>query len=70
MVYVDYESSPDVVVGRLLLMGVEPSAVREGLDYIRPEGSPLGQAAWERLLSRPASLVVLDGVTEAWSGWA
>jgi hypothetical protein len=68
VIYVDYESSPDVVVGRLLLMGVEREAVRTLLDYVRPEGSPLGQAAWGRLLGRPASLAVLDGVTEALVG--
>ncbi len=68
VVIVDYESTAATVVPRLLLMGTPPDAVREGLRYVRPQRSPLDpaeQGAWQELLSRPAALVVLDGVTEA-----
>lgn len=68
VVYVDYESNASTVVGRLLLMGVAPEAIRSRLVYVRPERSPADAAerdAWTALLAQPAALVVIDGVTEA-----
>jgi hypothetical protein len=70
VVIVDWESNAQTVVGRLLLMGAPREAIREHLDYIRPEAAPTALAerdAWEALLATQAALVVLDGVTEALS---
>ncbi|MEH3076197.1 MAG: bifunctional DNA primase/polymerase [Quadrisphaera sp.] len=69
VVMLDYESDAATVVSRLLLMGTPASAIAEHFDYLRPEAGPnaseADRAAWFDLLSRPAALAIIDGVTEA-----
>lgn len=65
VVYVDYESDPNAVVGRLRLLGANPSAMRN-FFYVQPEQGPENhreRLAWQQLNSQRFDLVVLDGVT-------
>ena len=70
VIYVDYESDPVSVMSRLIAFGADPAVLRDPsrFVYVNPELSPLApgeRAAYDRLLSDPADLVVLDGVTDA-----
>jgi hypothetical protein len=68
VVYLDYEDSSRGILGRLLALGADPSAVRERFAYVQPIG-PFGvseRAELARLLERlNPDLVVIDGVAEA-----
>ncbi|MGH3814158.1 MAG: hypothetical protein ACRDUV_17195 [Pseudonocardiaceae bacterium] len=37
VIYIDHESSPDAVVTRLLLLGVDRATIRARLLYVQPE---------------------------------
>ncbi|MFF0122947.1 AAA family ATPase [Micromonospora arida] len=68
--YVDFESDAALVVGgRLLPMGVPRDAISQRFKYVRPQfdyGVSLeSRAAFKVLVSQPADLCVIDGVTEA-----
>lgn len=66
VLYVDFESDPHEVAGRLRAMGAEQSAVDRHLTYIQPcETFASAAPGWLALLEHRYSLVVLDGVTEA-----
>lgn len=70
VVMLDYESDGETVVGRLLALGADPTAIRSRFDYRRPDSPPTAgheAAAWADLLAWPAELIILDGVTEALS---
>lgn len=63
---IDFEDRASRVVGRLLALGAHPDAVRERFRYVRPHAAL--DAAGRDALSpavRGATLVILDGVTEA-----
>lgn len=66
VVYCDFEDTPASVVGRLLALGVDPTALLTRFSYIQPEG-PLGEReAWDlHVACIAAQFVVFDGVTEA-----
>ncbi|MDF2146353.1 AAA family ATPase [Knoellia sp. p5-6-4] len=67
VLYLDFEDTEETVVGRLIMLGVDPEVIAERLVYVRP-AEPLGPAAQVDLaavLELGPSLVVLDGVTEA-----
>ncbi len=67
-VYVDFESDAGQVTGRMLALGCTPDQIRTSFVYVRPDASPyslLEAEAWVQLLSVPARLFVLDGVTDA-----
>lgn len=67
--YLDYESDRGTVIGRMLMLGAKPEKLREFMHYYRPEAVPTFSTSsrewYEMLLNQPASLVVLDGTTEA-----
>ncbi|MGI9121193.1 MAG: AAA family ATPase [Acidimicrobiales bacterium] len=68
VVFADFEDSAASVVGRLVSLGVPVDVVEVCFHYIRPD-DPLTDDTREALLSLvmdcTASLVILDGVTEA-----
>ncbi len=69
VIYIDFEDSAPTVIGRLLALGVERTVIRELFIYIRPD-EPLVAAALADLngaLEANPTLVVIDGVTEAFS---
>ena len=68
VLYVDFESDPSTVTGRLLSLGATQDQIGAGLDYLMPEeGLTTGRAliAFNAVLERSYVLAVLDGVTEA-----
>lgn len=67
-VYVDFESGPGPVAGRMMSLGVHPEILRALFTYIRPEVNPYALAevdAFRDLLTRRPALVIIDGVTDA-----
>jgi hypothetical protein len=66
VLYLDYESDAASVVGRLQELGTDKADIRGHFTYIRPEAKP-SQEKWDRLLARKFVLVVIDGVTDAFS---
>lgn len=68
--YVDMEANQHSIVDRLRLLGVSPRRIKGGLLYFRPD-EPINEADANRLASlvakRQPTLVVLDGVTEAFA---
>lgn len=68
VLYVDWESDAAAVTGRLLELGATADAIRDRLDYRRPENSPLALREleeWRSILAGAYTLAVLDGVTDA-----
>ena len=69
VVYLDYESARNIVVGRMRLMGAKKDKLLEHFKYYRPDSRPTATVAtrelFKKVASEPASLVVIDGVTEA-----
>lgn len=66
--YLDFEDSEEGVIGRLLLLGALPETIRDLFHYVRPGTTPtphLLRAFARRVGERKATLVVVDGVTEA-----
>lgn len=66
--YLDFEDSEEGIVGRLLLLGAVPDDVRTYFHYIRPSTAPTMatvKALCRRVGGLEATLVILDGVTEA-----
>jgi len=70
VLYLDFEDTPESILGRLLALGVPSDDLLAGFTYIRPE-QPLDVAAGSNLerliLKREPTLAVIDGVTEAMS---
>lgn len=68
VLYIDFESSPQAVAGRLIDLGAPPANIVGCCTYVRPEASPYAMVehdAWNQLLANDYSLAVLDGVTDA-----
>lgn len=64
VLYLDFEDDAANVVGRLRALGAEPQAIAETFTYVRPT-DPITPADLRALVALEASLVVVDGVTEA-----
>lgn len=72
VLWVDYEQSPAIVVGRLRDLGLTVEEISERFGYMRPESFPFTGTAAEKeysavLEANPFSLVVLDGVNQSFS---
>lgn len=71
VLYLDFESDQGTVVSRMLALGAPVDAIRERLDYRRPEVTPIVNGAetaeWLAMLNTPTDLAVIDGVTEAFA---
>ena len=68
VLYIDFESDPASIAGRLLELGVKGEAITAHLDYRRPERSyrdPAEYQAWLDMLDATYDLAVVDGVTDA-----
>ncbi len=66
VVFIDFEDRADRVIGRLVALGATPDQIRDHFSYVRPD-RPLdddGRAQLAPALHN-ASLVIVDGVTEA-----
>lgn len=64
VLYIDHEESPSVIVSRLRLYGVPIEAIRHGLDYVQPEGTP-APSDLSALEAEGYALVVIDTVNES-----
>lgn len=64
--YLDYESDAATIVHRLTMLGAKPEDIAESLDYYQPQ-SPVDHTnpLIKELVSKPYSLLVIDGVTDA-----
>ena len=72
VLWVDYEQSPAIVVGRLRDLGLTVEEISERFGYIRPESFPFADTRAEAeyravLEANRFSLVVLDGVNQSFS---
>lgn len=70
VLYLDYESDPASIVGRLLMLGASRESLAGGrFVYVQPTHSPTASGAeraeWLRLIAEPFALAVIDGVTAA-----
>lgn len=66
--YLDFEDSEEGVIGRLLLLGALPQDIADRFHYIRPGSAPspmVLKGLASRVREFAATLVVVDGVTEA-----
>jgi hypothetical protein len=70
-IYIDFEADAGDIVSRLRLLGVPDGRIVNGLTYIRPETKPHeADPFWQELLERTnATLIIIDGVTEALTLW-
>lgn len=68
VIYIDFEDTPEGIVGRLLAMGARPDWIRDRFHYIRPD-RPIDDQARNHLRhlveNNFCTLAVIDGVTEA-----
>jgi hypothetical protein len=68
VVYMDFEDSEEGVVSRLLLIGANPRDIATQFHYVRPGTTPTPaalKAFIARIADLGATLIVVDGVTEA-----
>ena len=67
--YIDFEDSAASIVARLLAMGVDRDLIAERFVYVRPDEPLTGRAVddLDTELEPGLSLVIIDGVTEAFS---
>jgi len=71
VVYIDFESDPLDIANRLKILGVTKPEAMAYFRYIRPERrNLLDDPAWLTLLEEgSATLIIIDGVTEALTMW-
>lgn len=70
VIYIDFESDPADLHKRLTLLGVERYQISKNWVYLKPESArDIYDPYWKALLEPGASLVVIDGVTEALTMW-
>ncbi|MCE0488124.1 AAA family ATPase [Ornithinimicrobium sediminis] len=70
VLYVDFESDARSVTERLRLLGADTELLGRAFVYVRPttgHETPADRAQWDALLTTQFDLVVLDGITEAFS---
>jgi Bifunctional DNA primase/polymerase, N-terminal/AAA domain len=68
VLFIDFESDPGAVVGRLRAFGATSEDILEYFTYINPEVAPHAVAeleAWHAMFNSLYSLAVIDGVTDA-----
>jgi hypothetical protein len=67
VLYLDFEDAPASIVTRLLALGATPDAILAHFTYVRP-ADPFTADAFSALLApHTYALVVIDGVSEAYS---
>jgi hypothetical protein len=71
VIYIDFESDAADVVDRLKTLKVSQAEILQNFRYIKPEAqSDFRDPNWNAILEpHSASLIVIDGVTEALSLW-
>jgi hypothetical protein len=71
VIYIDFESDPSDVVGRLKSLGVSRANLLQYFTYIRPDGPrDADDPYWQAILeSGSAELIIIDGVTESLTMW-
>jgi len=66
VLYLDYETDERLITGRLVELGVDPDAIRDHLDYRRPDrAATIAEAGYTQLLTKRYTLAVVDGVTDS-----
>lgn len=66
VLYLDFEDSAAAVVARMIALGASRRQIVDGFRYVRP-ADPVTPDTVAQLAGEQATLVVLDGVTEAMS---
>ena len=71
VIYIDFESDPSDVVGRMKSLGVSRANLLQYFTYIRPDGPrDADDPYWQAILeSGSAELIIIDGVTESLTMW-
>ena len=71
VIYIDFESDPSDVVGRMKSLGVSRANLLQYFTYIRPDGPrEADDPYWQAILeSGSAELIIIDGVTESLTMW-
>jgi hypothetical protein len=71
VIYIDFESDANDIVNRLKVLGVSKAHLLQYFTYIRPDGPrEVDDPYWKAILEPDcATLVVIDGVTEALTMW-
>lgn len=67
VLYLDFEDAPPSIVGRLMALGVADDAIVDRFIYQRPADPFSAEEFYRVIKSRPFSLAVIDGVSEAYS---
>lgn len=71
VLFVDFESDPASIVGRMRELGATDEAIRARFRYVQPEARPdasqLDAAAWSAILAQSYRLAIIDGVTDSLS---
>jgi Bifunctional DNA primase/polymerase, N-terminal/AAA domain len=69
VLFIDFEDSAVSVIGRLRALGVATATIARSFIYLRPDEALTepAQADFDRVLSRGPTLVVIDGMTEAYT---
>src|ERR1035438_2568195 len=68
VLYIDFEDSAPSIISRLRALGASTGTIAKCFIYLRPDESLTAEAEadFERALARKPSLVVFDGLTEAY----
>ena len=71
VIYIDFESDPADIINRLQILKVSQAEILQNFTYIRPDSARKpDDPYWLALLApNSASLVIIDGVTEALTMW-
>ena len=71
VIYIDFESDPSDVVGRMKSLGVSRANLLQYFTYIRPDGPrDADDPYWQAILELgSAELIIIDGVTESLTMW-
>jgi hypothetical protein len=71
VIYIDFESDPSDVVGRMKSLGVSRANLLQYFTYIRPDGPrDADDLYWQAILEpKSAELIIIDGVTESLTMW-
>ena len=71
VIYIDFESDPSDVVGRMKSLGVSRANLLQYFTYIRPDGPrDADDPYWQAILEpQSAELIIIDGVTESLTMW-
>lgn len=70
VIYIDFEADAADLIDRLQSLGVSQAEILQNFTYIKPEAAKNHEDPhWQAILDSKATLVIIDGVTEALTMW-